>query len=191
MHLQIMIPEPPKKIAVRNYHTLRQSTPLIDYHAHNQTRKIENKHPLGTMGMTNLLSYGGEPITDHLCMHTPDWCDNESCGEAACSRDENTPPSKNLQDFHLSPSALTDSTLTGTMHSQASQISFLSCLTEPSSSQALFTVEKQFQPGEVHLDIMLEVIKRLLDYVQELDSYAMFMSRGYGPDNMPLPHLIS
>jgi hypothetical protein len=57
----------------------------------------------------------------------------------------------------------------------------------PGSGQTLLFVEIQLQPGLDHIDVMFNETKRLLDYVQELDPTAKFMSRGLGPKQTTTP----
>jgi len=62
---------------------------------------------------------------------------------------------------------------------------------EKGSGQTLLTVKIQLQAGKDHLEVRLTETKHMLDYIQDLDASAKFMSRGFKPDNTPLPPLTS
>jgi hypothetical protein len=127
------------------------------------------------------------PVEIRLTAHEPEWRDDESDGEAACSSDERSPPRKNLQDVVSTPSTV-DSTATT---SSLSTLSNPSTMLDPSSGQTLLTVEMQLQPNKEHLQTMFDELKNLLAYIQILDPSAVFISRGLKPDHTPLPNLDS
>jgi hypothetical protein len=128
------------------------------------------------------------PMTIELTSFTPPWGEEDSCGEAACSGDEHTPPRKNLGD--ILPQLESASSIS-TTPTTLSSITDPSTMITPGSGQTLLSVEIQLQPDVDHIDVMFSETKRLLDYVQELDPTARFKSRGLGPDKKPLPDLTS
>jgi hypothetical protein len=129
-----------------------------------------------------------EPRKIELSAVTPTWCEDDSYGEAACSGDENTPAPKNLEDI-VPQTVSTDSA--SMTPSTLSSITDPSAMIAPGSGQTLLSVKIQLQPGLEHIDVMFSEMKKLLDYVQELDPTAKFMSRGLGPNKQPLPPLDS
>jgi hypothetical protein len=66
-----------------------------------------------------------------------------------------------------------------------------SLIIDPANGQHLISLEIQLQPEKEHLDILIAETKRLLEYVQELDPTAKFVSRGFDKDNKPFPDLTS
>jgi hypothetical protein len=130
-----------------------------------------------------------EPVSIHITPHTPEWHEEESDGEAAQSGDEKSPPKLNLKDIAPTPSVVTNSS--NTAFSSLSHNTDPSLIIDPNSGQHLITVEIQLQPNKEHLEVLLEETRRLLDYVQELDSTARFVSKDLGADNKPYPDLTS
>jgi hypothetical protein len=128
-----------------------------------------------------------EPVVIQITPHIPEWYEEESDGEAAQSGDEKTPPKLNLKDIVPTPSVATTSS--NTALSSLSQDPSL--MIDPNSGQHLISVEIQLQPGKEHLTVLLEETKRLLNYVQELDPTAKFVSKDLDADNKPYPDLAS
>jgi len=147
-------------------------------------REVNNVDSIG-----NLVPVTREPVVIHITPHTPEWLEEDSDGEAACSGDEKSPPKKNLKDIAPTPSIAT--TLSTTACSSLSHNTDPTLVIDPSSGQHLITVEIQLQPGKEHLEVLLEETKRFLDYVQELYSTAKFVSRGLDANNKPFPDLTS
>ena len=111
-----------------------------------------------------------EPIMIEITSYTPEWCGEDSDGEAACSRDEKSPPKWNLQGIIPTPSVATTSS--NIAFSSLSNNTDPSLMIDPSSGQHLISVEIQLQPEKEHLQVMFSETKCLLDYVQELDPSA-------------------
>ena len=128
-----------------------------------------------------------EPVDILITPHVPEWYEDESDGEAAKSGDEKSPPKLNRKDIAPTPSVATTSS--NTDFSSLSQDRSL--IIDPNSGQHLLSVEIQLQPGKEHLAVLLDETKRLLDYVQELDPAARFVSKDLDPDNKPYPDLTS
>ena len=116
-----------------------------------------------------------EPVSIHITPHTPEWHEEESDGEAAQSGDEKSPPKLNLKDIVPTPSVVTNSS--NTAFSSLSHNTDPSLIIDPNSGQHLITVEIQLQPNKEHLEVLLEETRCLLDYVQEVDSTARFVSK--------------
>jgi hypothetical protein len=144
--------------------------------ANNETQEESNAEP-------------APPIVIELTTHTPSPGEEDSDGEAACSGDERSPPKKNLQDIFPTPSVA--STSSNTALSSLSQSTDPSLMIDPNSGQHLITAEIQLQPEKEHLEVLLSETERLLEYAQELDPSATFVSRGPDKDNKPLPDLTS
>ncbi|KAL3780888.1 hypothetical protein HJC23_009934 [Cyclotella cryptica] len=136
---------------------------------------------------TPIIQEPREPVEIHITPHVQEWYDDESDGEAAKSGDEKTPPKLNLKDIAPTPSVATTSS--NTAFSSLSQDRSL--IIDPNSGQHLLSFEIQLQPGKEHLTVLLDETKRLLDYVQELDPTARFISKDIDSDNKPYPDLTS
>jgi hypothetical protein len=102
--------------------------------------------------------------------HVPEWKDDDSVREAACSRDEKRPPKKNLHNIASVPST---AGYTAT-NSSFSTLSNPSTMLEPGSGQTLLSIEIQLQPDTEHKQAMFFRLNDLLTYVQVLDPSAMF-----------------
>jgi hypothetical protein len=127
------------------------------------------------------------PVEIRLTAHEPEWKDEDSDGEAACSGDERSPPKINLSDIAPTPSTVDSTATTSSM----STLTDPSIILDPSSGQTLLSVEIQLQPDKEHLQMMFDELKNLLAYVQILDPSAVLVSRGLKPDKTPLPNLNS
>lgn len=128
------------------------------------------------------------PVSVQISTFSPDWCE-DSVGEGACSGDEKTPPKRNLHDVMPSPSTSTGTSTT--THSSISNLTNPLDILDPSSGQHLIIVEIQLRPEKDNLEVMFMATKQLLDYVQDIDPAAKFISRGKTKDGTPLPHLDS
>lgn len=100
------------------------------------------------------------PKEIRITTNTPDWVDDESVGEAACSGDEKSPPKKNLQD--IIPPALVTTDYSTTACSSLSHSTNPSAMIDPSSGQNLITVEIQIQPEKDNFEVMIAETKNLL-----------------------------